>query len=106
MPGKWEFPGGKIDPGESPEECLHREIHEEIAIKIRITNSLPACTHKYPTFTITLLPFICTIEKGELILNEHADMVWLMPSQLPTLDWAEADIPVMEAYVYRRNRKV
>jgi len=106
MPGKWEFPGGKIDPGESPEECLHREIHEEIAIKIRIASSLPACTHKYPTFTITLLPFICTIENGELILHEHADMVWLMPSQLPTLDWAEADIPVMEAYISQRSRKV
>lgn len=106
MPGKWEFPGGKIDPGESPEECLHREIQEEIGVEIRIAQSLQPCTHQYPSFTITLLPFVCSLEKGELTLHEHEDMAWLRPSQLPTLDWAEADVPVMAAYVSMRDKEL
>ncbi|MDO9582226.1 MAG: (deoxy)nucleoside triphosphate pyrophosphohydrolase [Desulfomicrobium sp.] len=99
MPHKWEFPGGKIDPGETAEECLRRELLEEIGIQARIGPSLPASTHQYPTFTITLYPFVCTIEEGEIFLHEHAALLWLLPSQLHTLDWAEADIPVLAAYL-------
>ena len=99
MPHKWEFPGGKIDPGETAEECLCRELWEEIGIEARIGRSLPASTHEYSTFTITLHPFVCTIEEGEIVLHEHAALLWLLPSQLHTLDWAEADIPVLAAYL-------
>ena len=105
MPHKWEFPGGKIDPGETAEECLRRELLEEIGIQARIERSLPASTHRYPTFTITLYPFVCTIEEGEIFLHEHAALLWLPPSQMHTLDWAEADVPVLAAYLATNGGK-
>ena len=101
MPYKWEFPGGKIDPGESAEECLRREIFEELGIRIIVGGRLPAITHDYPTFTITLHPFVAYIETGEILLHEHAAMAWFPPDQLPTLDWAEADLPVIGSYLDR-----
>jgi 8-oxo-dGTP diphosphatase len=99
MPLKWEFPGGKIDPGETPEACLIREILEEMGIRIRVGESLPSSTHQYPALRVTLYPFICSIESGEIILHEHSAINWLPPSELHTLDWAEADLPVIAAYL-------
>lgn len=99
LPLKWEFPGGKIHQDESPEECLRREIAEEMSVQISIGNSLPPSTHNYPAFSITLYPFVCSIESGEIILAEHAAIAWLVPEQLHTLDWAEADIPVVKTYL-------
>jgi len=104
MPHKWEFPGGKIDSGETAEECLRRELQEEIGIQARIGRSLPASTHQYPTFTITLHPFVCIIEEGEIVLHEHAALLWLQPSELHSLDWAEADVSVVAAYVSESDR--
>lgn len=98
MPLKWEFPGGKIKPGETPENCLRREIAEELSVKIAVHRSLPTVTHAYPTFTINLYPFICSIVTGEIKLYEHAAITWLPHNKLFTLDWAEADLPVVEAY--------
>lgn len=103
MPLKWEFPGGKMDPGETPEGCLIREIHEELGITIRVGCSLPISTHQYPAITITLYPFICSIESGEIVLHEHSDIDWLTPNELYTLDWAEADLPVIAAYLSARD---
>jgi 8-oxo-dGTP diphosphatase len=99
QPLKWEFPGGKIDPGETPEACLIREILEEMGIRIRVGESLPSSTHQYPALRVTLYPFICSIESGEIILHEHSAINWLPPSELHTLDWAEADLPVIAAYL-------
>lgn len=99
MPLKWEFPGGKIDHGESPEECLEREILEEMGVRVRFGESLPASTHHYPAFAVTLYPFICAIAAGDIVLHEHAAVSWLPPEDLHTLDWAEADLPVIEAYL-------
>lgn len=99
LPLKWEFPGGKIDPGESPEECLRRELIEEMGINVSVGKNLTSSTHHYPMFTVTLYPFVCSIESGEIILHEHAAIVWLLPDQLKTLDWAEADLPVIEVYL-------
>lgn len=104
MPNKWEFPGGKIDPGETAEECLRRELYEELGIGARIGPSLPTSTHQYPTFTITLHPFVCTIEEGEIVLHEHAALLWLQPSELHSLDWAEADVSVVAVYVSTSGR--
>ena len=101
LPLKWEFPGGKIHQGESPEECLRREIAEEMNIRIEIGCSLPPSTHNYSAFSITLYPFVCSIENGEIALAEHSAITWLVPEKLHTLDWAEADIPVVEAYLVR-----
>lgn len=104
LPLKWEFPGGKIDPGESPEDCLRRELLEEMGIRVSLGKGLPASTHHYPTFAVTLHPFLCSIESGEIVLHEHAAITWLPPEELQTLDWAEADLPVIEAYLAELSR--
>ena len=98
MPLKWEFPGGKVDVGEGLEECLCRELAEELGVNVKIGRPLAPVTYRYPLFTITLYPFICSIESGELILREHVALSWLPPEALHALDWAEADIPIIDAY--------
>lgn len=99
LPLKWEFPGGKIEADESASECLIRELHEEMGVGIAVGPPLAAATHHYPTFTVTLHPFICSIESGAIILYEHAAIAWMAPDQLMSLDWAEADGPVLAEYL-------
>lgn len=103
LPLKWEFPGGKIDHGESPEECLRRELFEELDIQVRVAEGLPVTTHDYSAFSVTLYPFVCSIESGEIVLHEHSAIVWLAPEKLHTLDWAEADLPVIRSYLSSRR---
>jgi len=98
MPLKWEFPGGKIMEGESPEVCLTRELIEEMSIHVAVNSPLPPTTHHYPAFTVTLFPFVCSIRSGTVTLHEHAAVTWLPPGDLSSLDWAEADRPVLESY--------
>ena len=98
LPLKWEFPGGKIHNGESPEECLKRELIEELGIEVAVGQSLSPTTHCYSMFTVTLFPFYCTIIAGEIVLHEHAAISWMRPNELHTLDWAEADVMIIEAY--------
>ena len=98
MPLKWEFPGGKIEPGEGPEACLHRELLEEMGIRVAVKRAMPPSTHRYPVFTITLHPFVCEILSGEMALNEHRAVAWLKPEELPALNWVEADLAVVAAY--------
>ena len=93
MPLKWEFPGGKIDEGESPEECLKRELLEELGIEASVAQAFPTTTHQYPLFSVTLYPFICEIISGEITLHEHSALVWMPRVELHNLDWAEADLP-------------
>lgn len=99
MPLKWEFPGGKLQAQESPASCLRREIREELGVEIRILTALPSSDWSYPDFTITLHPFVCRISAGKLHLTEHRAVCWLSPEKLPTLDWAEADVPVLQDYL-------
>ncbi len=98
LPLKWEFPGGKINDGESPQECLKRELAEELGIEVTIGAPLTVSTHHYPAFSVTLYPFICKIASGEIVLHEHAAMAWVSPEELHKLDWAEADLTVIEGY--------
>jgi len=98
LPLKWEFPGGKIRSGESAEDCLQRELMEELGVRIRFGFALPPHTHHYETFSVTLYPFVCTITSGDITLHEHGAMVWMAPGELNTLDLAEADLPVIEEY--------
>ena len=98
MPLKWEFPGGKIEAGESPEACLKRELAEEMGIGVAIQREMQPCTHRYPTFTITLYPFVCTIISGEIVLKEHRAAAWVTPEEMTALDWPGADARIIEAY--------
>ena len=106
IPLKWEFPGGKIKPGETPEHCLCREIAEELAVKVAVHHALAEKTHAYPDFTITLYPFVCTIISGTIILREHAAVIWLSRENLASLDWAEADRPVLETYLQFAGQEI
>ena len=103
MPLKWEFPGGKINPGESLQDCLCRELLEEIGIHVILHAALPSHTHHYPEGTVTLYPFVCAIDSGEIVLHEHAAIAWLPPERLQELDWAEADLPVIASYLERNK---
>lgn len=98
-PLKWEFPGGKLHEGESPEECLIREIREELGIEVRPIASLPSSIHHYDHISVELLPFVCKILQGAIVLHEHRSVRWLKPVELVALDWAEADVPVVHAFL-------
>ncbi|OQX10584.1 MAG: NUDIX hydrolase [Desulfobulbaceae bacterium A2] len=103
MAGKWEFPGGKIEAGETATDCLRRELMEELAINARIGPALTPHTHHYSgRLTVTLHPFLCTIEAGEPLAHEHDRLLWLPPAELSALDWAAADLPVLAEYLARR----
>jgi len=103
LPLKWEFPGGKIEPNESPEDCLIREIKEELNIAIEIIQRLEPNKHAYPAINIQLIPFICKTIGGEIQLKEHANFKWLNTNELLDLDWAEADIPIINNYLKYLN---
>lgn len=102
---KWEFPGGKIDPDESAEECLRRELMEELGIGVAVGKALNSTTHSYPDCTVTLYPYICRIVSGEIVLHEHRAVRWLVPAELPDLDWAAADVPVVLEYLKKASEK-
>ena len=99
MPLKWEFPGGKLHHGESPEACLARELEEELGIEVTIRHALPPVQHRYDEFAIELIPFVCTLAAGKLVLHEHRALAWLSPRELNELDWPAADIPVIASYL-------
>lgn len=99
MGGKWEFPGGKIEVGETKEEALVREIKEELDSDIVVDKYLMTVEHDYPTFHITMHAYLCTLVKGELILKEHNDSAWLTKEELLKLDWADADKPIVKVII-------
>lgn len=96
LPGSWEFPGGKVEPGESPENCLIREIQEELSIAIQICGGLTTVIYSYPTKVIQLIPFFATWKGGEFNLTEHAQSLWLAKDDLLSLNWAPADLPIVK----------
>jgi len=99
LPLKWEFPGGKVEANESAEEALIREIKEELDLEITILRPLSPNIHAYSNKVIRLIPFICQIEDSNLVLKEHLNYRWLTKNELQSLDWAEADIPIMEELI-------
>ena len=102
LPFKWEFPGGKVEQGEPAEESLIREIQEELDIGIKIIGNLDPQVHLYSEKAVRLIPFLCEIESGEICLKEHLAFKWLPPHELRDLDWAEADVPVVEQFINRQ----
>lgn len=95
LPLAWEFPGGKLEPGENLHACLQRELMEEMGLTVSIGESLTPRTFHYPDFSVTLHPFYCTIDSGTISLHEHCAAEWLPAEQLHTLAWAEADLPIV-----------
>lgn len=93
---KFEFPGGKIEEGETKEKALHRELLEELNIAPKIKSLFLTVVHEYPDFELTMHSFICAVDSKELTLNEHIDYKWLEIKELTTLDWAAADLPIVE----------
>jgi len=98
---QWEFPGGKLEPGESPATALLRELREELGCTAEIVRALPACTHAYPTVTIELFPFVCRLALASPAPHphEHVALRWVFPSELSSLDLAAADLPVVAHYL-------
>lgn len=100
LPLKWEFPGGKLEKGETLEDCLKREIKEELGLNVKILEKLPSNTHKYTDKKIIeLIPFRCSLQTSEIDLKEHSRIEWASISQLENFDWAEADIPIVQHYI-------
>src|SRR5690606_31070898 len=99
LPLKWEFPGGKIDSDETPEACISRELMEELNIEVQILARLSNSQHEYESFTINLIPFIVKLVAGKLILREHKAFKWATVDELKSLDWAPADLPVLDNFL-------
>ena len=92
----WEFPGGKMEPGESPEEALKREIWEELETRIEVEQLVTTVEYDYPRFHLTMHCFWCHVESGSLILKEHEAARWLSRENLDTVNWLPADKIVIE----------
>lgn len=92
----WEFPGGKLEPGETPEECIVREIREELATEVRAERILGVVDYDYPTFHLTMHCILCTIVSGKLQLLEHEAAKWVNKETLRSVEWLPADQLILD----------
>ena len=92
---KWEFPGGKIEAGESGETAIVREIQEELNTLIKVKSYVTTIEHEYETFEIKMHAYLCEVVEGELTLNEHIDSKWVLRKDLSSIDFAMADIKII-----------
>ncbi|MDY4546783.1 MAG: (deoxy)nucleoside triphosphate pyrophosphohydrolase [Candidatus Choladocola sp.] len=92
----WEFPGGKVEPGETPQEALKREIMEELETEIKVGDLIETIEYDYPTFHLSMDCFWAEIVKGDLVLREHEAAKWLTKEQLGSVDWLPADLGLVE----------
>lgn len=94
--GKWEFPGGKLEAGETSQQALIREIQEELAVKIEVGELIDTIEYDYPTFHLSMDCFLCVVVDGEIILKEAEAAIWLGKDELYSVDWLPADIALIE----------
>ncbi len=95
LPGKWEFPGGKIEPGESPEQALARELDEELHCQVDVGRRVATTEHEYDFGIVILSTFYCTLISGMPQLVEHSEVRWVRVAELDQLNWAPADVPAV-----------
>ena len=93
---KYEFPGGKIEQGESREETIKREIREELNMEISVIKEFMTVNHEYPDFFLKMHSYICSCENTSVTLSEHIDYKWLSKNEMEHLDWAAADTPIVK----------
>ncbi|MEK4758160.1 (deoxy)nucleoside triphosphate pyrophosphohydrolase [Macrococcoides caseolyticum] len=96
LPLMWEFPGGKIEENETPEDALKRELMEEMKCEITVGDKVVTTVHEYDFATIELTTFYSEMVNDRIILEEHIDMKWLAPKELGTIEWAPADVEAVE----------
>ncbi|MDG1731641.1 MAG: (deoxy)nucleoside triphosphate pyrophosphohydrolase [Thalassotalea sp.] len=96
---KWEFPGGKVEKNESLKAALQREIMEELHMHVDVMEHVITVNHEYPDFKIIMHSFFCTTNTRNLTLTEHLEAKWLNLEELPSLDWAAADIPIVDKLI-------
>jgi len=93
---KWEFPGGKVETGESLEEAIRREIREELVTDLQVCDPFLIVDYQYPDFFIKMHSYLCYVSVKNVTLTEHIDQRWLRPYELTSLDWAAADLPIVQ----------
>lgn len=99
LPLQWEFPGGKVEPGESPLDAMVRELREEIGVTVQVGRIWDVLFHAYPTFDLVMLVYTCSLVEGEPRAVEVADVQWVPPAKLPEWDILPADKPLVERLV-------
>ncbi len=102
--GKWEFPGGKLESGEDGKSAIIREIREELGIEIEVESLVMTTEHQYDSFSLTMHAYLGKKKAGKITLYEHQDSKWLDADQLHDLDWAAADLPVVDAVLQLLRR--